>query len=178
MKMGRPTQYKADYARMIAGMADNPESILARGQVSLTKIAKLIGVTPETIRLWKTPVPGRENQYQPEFAAAIAACQTAVDTDAIKRSMIARAKGFVQKKVKRILDDHGKVLGRHEEKITMAGDPVAAKLVLNNIDTGPNRWNTADKQEVKANFTFADMVKAVVDGTNSQRVSDSKSPDA
>ncbi len=151
MKKGRPTQYKADYARMIREMADNPESILVRGQVSVTKIAKLIGVSPETVRLWRTLVAGRENQYQPEFAAAIAACQAAVDTDAIKRSMIARAKGFTQKKVKRILDEAGKVVGRQEEKITMAGDPVAAKLVLNNIDTGPNRWNTADKQELDAN---------------------------
>jgi ABC-type uncharacterized transport system permease subunit len=161
IKQGRPTRYKPDYAAMIAELAANPESILVRGQVSVTKIAKLIGVSPETVRLWRTLVAGRENQYQPEFAAAIAACQNAVDTDAIKRSMIARARGFVQKKTKLIYDKDGKVCGKQQEKITMAGDVEAAKLVLNNIDKSTDKWNTAAKQEHDVSNSLADLLKTI-----------------
>jgi hypothetical protein len=94
-------------------------------------------------------VPGRLEDFRPEFAAAWDQVQDAVDAGAIKRSMIERATGFVQRKIIRAADDDGKMTIIREEKITLAGDVAAAKLVLGNIDASPQRWNTADKTDAR-----------------------------
>jgi hypothetical protein len=162
---GRKTSYKSEYAAAIESLADNPESIIVRGSVSDTKIAGLLGVSAETVRLWKKPSHGRENQYQADFAAAIKKCQAAIDTGDIKRSMVVKAKGFTSVKVFRAMvadGDKGEKL-KVVKKITetVAGDVTAAKLVLNNIDKGDDRWNTAEKQELSGNLKIDGLTQVM-----------------
>lgn len=133
---------------MVRALADNPISIVVRGQVSDTKLARMIGVDRETVRKWKKPVPGRENEYQADFAAACRACQDAVDADRIKRSMVEKAQGFVQRKVKKRVNELGKLEIVEKEETKMAGDVGAARLVLHNIQKQmpeAERWDTSDK---------------------------------
>lgn len=200
-KAGRTSEYKSLFAERLDGFSENPESLVVRGNISDTKVASLFDVSRETVRKWRSFVPGRESEFKPEFAAAWKKCQSALDTGAVKQSMIQRATGFTQvKKVrerinvgpeipglsamtasrmigeaKRVLDmdidpaqsngdieneirnelyrrEKTKLVVVKEEKVTMAGDVPAAKLVLNNIDTGAAKWSTADKVENDVTF--------------------------
>lgn len=149
-KAGRKSEYRPEFADRVRSYVDDPRSFIVRGMVSDTKLAALFGVSKETVRKWRRRVPGRENEYQPDFAAACRMIQDAVDTDAVKRSMVERAKGYVQRKVERRVGETGKLTVVKEEKNTMAGDVAAARLVLNNTQghlPDAEQWDTKDKVE-------------------------------
>jgi hypothetical protein len=147
---------------MILELADCPQSLLVRGQISDTKLGKLFGVDRGTVRRWRLRTPGAESQFHPEFAAACNTCQEAVDEGRIKRSMVERAQGFVQKKRIRQAGEDGKLMVVKEEVVTMAGDVQAAKLVLNNI--GKKDWNTAEKTDNTHHINELDELLEAIDG--------------
>lgn len=104
---GRQSEYKDDYALRLEQFVDNPMSLVVRGKISDTKVAALFGVCRETVRKWRTQVPGREAEFRPEFAAVYDKCRNALDAGEIKRSMITRAKGYTQVKKKKELTNVG-----------------------------------------------------------------------
>ena len=177
-KPGRKSQYHAAFAKTLAAMAANPESIRSprTGEISDSLIAKLVcgGVSAETVRKWRTAVPGRESEYKPAFAAAFKACREAVDADEIKRSMVDRARGFTSRKVTReaVEDKDGKtkMVITKDERTTVAGDVAAARLVLNNIGNTEDRWNTSNKQEIDGSLQVDGLTELLnqMDGSGKQ----------
>lgn len=159
---GRISKYQGRFAQVIVELSDCPQSILVRGQISDTKLGKLFGVDRGTIRRWRIRTPGHEAEYHADFAAACNACQEAVDEGRIKRSMVERAQGFVQKKRVRQAGEDGKLVVVKEEVVTMAGDVQAAKLVLNNI--GKKDWNTAEKTDNTHHINELDELLEAIDG--------------
>lgn len=147
-KQGRKSKYDDRFAEIVAGFSGQPQSLMQRGKLSDVKLAELFGVVRGTVIRWRVRTAGHETEYHPAFAAACTACQNAIDAGEIKRSIVERARGFVQKKKIRQVGQDGKLVVVREETVRIAGDVAAAKLVLPNIQKqlpDDEKWDTSDK---------------------------------
>lgn len=100
-KAGAPEKYHEGYPERLKFFFSCPEAITSKGILSPSLIGKLFGVNRETVRRWVNVVPGFEDHHKPDFAAVFNMLQNLIDSGAVKRAMIEKAKGFTQIKITR-----------------------------------------------------------------------------
>lgn len=134
-------KYKPEFAERVKFLICEAGLLNQRGQIAWERIGKVLGISPRMMKRWRNSL---DTYYHKEFAEAVSQAQEAIDADAIKRSMIAKAKGYTRKLVVQKLvpenDPKGKLKIVSKEVIEIAGDVQAAKLVLPNIGPEDKRW--------------------------------------
>lgn len=96
MKKGAPTKFSNDYLEILQKYSEDPRPLATNGEISNQKIADILNISKETVRLWRTPGSG---VYVREFRVLTDKLQNKIDAGSIKRGLIERAKGGTQTRV-------------------------------------------------------------------------------
>ena len=164
-RQGRKSSYNERYAAMVLEFVQCPDSIMVCGKFSDTKLAAVLGINRETIRQWKTPVPGRESLYQPKFAEACAACQANVDLGLSKIGVVEGSRKHTLKKTIKVLNIKTNKMQKVREEIQeKMPDPALVKIAFNNLQKHlpeDQRWDTSDKvkQTHEVGASLAEFLK-------------------
>jgi len=94
-KTGAPEKYDAAFIKRLEFFTDDPRPLCTKNIISNVLIAKLLKVSKESVRRWRTV--GSEH-YQKAFKKAIDSLQNIIFAGDIKIGLIERAKGFKQHK--------------------------------------------------------------------------------
>lgn len=107
MKRGCPEQYCEKFVETLLFFIDDPRSLATRNVLSNVKIAKLLKVSPETVKRWRTIGSG---YYKKPFAEAIEKLQEVIYSGEIKMGLIDKARGYTEHKYTRELQTKGVTL--------------------------------------------------------------------
>jgi hypothetical protein len=153
-------KYHPSHAELAKMMIVELGAVNNRGEVAWGKIAKLLRVSVETLRRWRTR---SGPYYRADFAAAVTQAIEEIDAGKIKRSMIQRAQGYTQRRTVTEIRDtpDGEITVNRTEKTTLAGDVQAAKLVLPNIGDPETRWMAKEGRMHDVGGTLADLMREI-----------------
>jgi hypothetical protein len=95
-KKGAPTKFSNDYIEVLKKYSDDPRPLATDGEISNQKVADILNVSKETVRLWRTPCSGA---YIREFRLVLDKLQNKIYAGLIKRGLIERAIGGKQVRI-------------------------------------------------------------------------------
>ena len=140
-----PEKYKEHYPGLLITLVVECGLVNRQGEIAWKRIAKVMNASVPTLTNWRNP---QSKYYHSEFRLAALAARAAVESNAIKHSMILRAKGYIRvKKTVTVSEtEEGEFTSTRTEREKMHGDVAAAKLCLANMGSEEERWT--DKADV------------------------------